>query len=92
MDARHGPRSGDVKSQETANQSLNGCLSRLAVQIGNAHDIPPKDLAKFFGHRSLTVDIAVILRFVLFYCVFAAMLGGRLRWRYPLEAGRQHSS
>jgi hypothetical protein len=87
MDAHHGPRSGNFQSQQTASQTLNACLSTLAEQIGKSHNIPPRELLNFFGRRSLPVDIAASLPFILLYCVLAAVLGDWVRRRYPPEDG-----
>jgi hypothetical protein len=87
MDAHHGPRSGNFKSQRAASQALNRCLAKLIEQIGKSHNVPPRELAKFFGRRSLTIDVAVSLPFVLLYGVLAGMLIGKLRRRYPPEDG-----
>jgi hypothetical protein len=67
MDAHHGPRSGEFKSQQAANQALNTCLGVLIEQIAKSHNVPPREVAKFFGRRSLAIDVAVSLPFVLFY-------------------------
>jgi len=87
MDAHHGLRSKNFQSQQTASNALNACLSTLADEIGKSHNIQPKELTKFFGRRSLVVDIAVSLPFLLFYCIFVAFLGSWIRRRYPPEDG-----
>jgi hypothetical protein len=87
MDARHGPRSGAFKSHQTAGNALNACLATLVDQIGRSHNVPREEVARFFGRRSLTVDVGVYLSFILLYCFLAAMLARRLRRRYPPEDG-----
>ncbi len=87
MDAHHGPRSGEFRSQKAASQALNTCLGALIEQIAKSHNVPPREVVKFFGRRSLAIDVAATLPFVLLYCVLAGMLIGKLRRRYPPEDG-----
>ena len=87
MDAHHGPRSREFESQQAAGQALNRCLGALFEEIGKSHDIPPREVFKFFGRRSLAIDIAVNLPFICLYAFLAGMLVGRLRRRYPPEDG-----
>jgi hypothetical protein len=87
MDAHHGPRSGEFKSQQAATQAMKACLSTLLQQIATSHNVPLKEVAKFFGRRSLAIDVAVNLPFVLLYIFLAGLLVGRLRRRYPPEDG-----
>jgi hypothetical protein len=87
MDAHHGPRSGEFKSQQAASQALNTCLDALIKQIAKSHNVPPREVAKFFGRRSLAIDVAVSLPFVLLYDSLAIMLVGKLHRRYPPEDG-----
>ena len=67
---------------------MNACLRKLLQKIGTSHNVPPKEVAKFFGQRSLAIDVAVNLPFILLYSFLAALLAGRLRRRYPPEDGR----
>ncbi len=87
MDAHHGPRSGQFNSQAGASKAMNACLGTLLQQIGTSHNVPPKEVAKFFGQRSLAIDVGVNLPFILLYSFLAALLAGRLRRRYPPEDG-----
>jgi hypothetical protein len=87
MDAHHGPRSGEFKSQQAASQALNTCLGTLIEQIAKSHNVPPREVAKFFGRRSLAIDLAMILPFLLLYVFLAVMLAGKLRRRYPPADG-----
>ena len=66
---------------------MNACLGTLLQQIGTSHKVPPKEVAKFFGQRSLAIDVAANLPFILLYSFLAALLAGRLRRRYPPEDG-----
>jgi hypothetical protein len=87
MDAHHGPRSAGFKSLEAASQARNTCLADLIGQIGKSHNVPPREVARFVGQRSLAIDVAVSLTFVLAYAFFAVFLAGKLRRRYPPEDG-----
>ncbi len=87
MDAHHRPRSGAFESQQAAGQALNRCLGALFEEIGKSHGIPPREAFKFFGRRSLAIDVAVSLPLILLYGFLAGMLVGRLRRRYPPEDG-----
>jgi membrane protease YdiL (CAAX protease family) len=87
MDAHRGPRSGEFKSQRAASEALNTCLGTLIEQIAKSHNVPPGEVARFFGRRSLAIDVAVNLPFVLLYGFLAGMLVGKLGQRYPPEDG-----
>ena len=66
---------------------MNACLSTLLRQIGESHKVPPKEVPRFFGRRSLAIDVAVNLPFILLYAFLAGLLVGGLRSRYPPEDG-----
>src|SRR5205814_7604322 len=51
------------------------------------HTVPPAEVFKFLGRRSLAMDIAVNLPFIFLYGFLARRLVGRLRRRYPPEDG-----
>lgn len=87
MDAHHGPRSGNFESHQVAGQALNTCLGTLIERIAKSHAVPPREVAKFVGRRSLAIDIAVSLPFLLLYGFLARMLIDKLRRRYPPEDG-----
>lgn len=87
MDAHYGPRSGKFKSREVASQALNACLVTLIGQIAESHHASPKEVASFVGRRSLAIDIAVTLPFVLLYGLLAGMVIDKLRDRYAWEDG-----
>jgi hypothetical protein len=88
MDAHYGPRSGQFKSQQAASEALNTCLNTLIGEIAKSHNVPPQEVAKFFGRRSFTTDVAVTLPFVLLYVFAAGIVVSKLRRRYPPEDGR----
>lgn len=88
MDAHYGPRSGNFKSHEVASQALNACLATLIEQIAESHHVPLKEVVNFVGRRSLAIDIAMTLPFVLLYGWLAAGVMNKLRDRYPLEDSR----
>jgi hypothetical protein len=64
---------------------MRTCLIQLAGQIGHSHRIDPKELSGFFGVRNPATDAALILPFLAFYCLCAAMLAGWLLRQYPPE-------
>ena len=64
---------------------MNTCRDSLLKQISTSHNVPPKEVVQFFGRRSLAIDLAVILPFLLLYGLLATLLAGRLRRRYPPE-------
>src|SRR5581483_3350069 len=88
MDAHHGPRSGEFKSQQTASEALNACLSMLMARIAKSHNLPRQDVATFLGGRSFATDFAMTLPFVLLYGLLAVILAGKLRRRYHLPEDR----
>lgn len=61
MDAHHGPRSGQFTSHAEASKAMNACLGTLLQKIGTSHNVPPKEVAKFLGQRSLAIDVALNL-------------------------------
>ena len=86
MDARHWQRSGNLQPL-SANQTLHACLTSLAAQIGKSHNVPPRELAQFFGRRSRAVDLAINLPFLVLYWLLAVFLITWLLSRYPLTEG-----
>ena len=87
MDARHGPRSGAFESHQAASRARNACLDALIGQIARSHKVSPGEVRQFLGRRSLAIDVAVTLPFVVLYVFFVRMLAGLLRRRYPPEDG-----
>jgi hypothetical protein len=87
MDAHHGPRSGNFRSQQAAGEALNGCLHALVAEIAKAHQVSPQEVAKSFGQRSVLADIAINTPFFVAYIGLAAI---GIRWlfrRYPPNEG-----
>jgi hypothetical protein len=64
---------------------MNTCRNSLLQQISTSHSVLPKEVVQFFGRRSLAVDLAVILPFLLVYALLGTLLAGWLRRRYPPE-------
>ena len=82
MDVHHGPR-----DPQSAGEAKNQCMRILLQEIGKAHGIAAEDAFKFFGHRSMAVDIGMNLPFVLLYGLAADIMVRRLRRRYPPGEG-----
>jgi hypothetical protein len=80
MDAQRRSRSG-----QPPGQVMNTCRNSLLKQISTSHNVPPKEVIQSFGRRSLAIDLAIILPFLLLYGLMAALLAGWLRRRYPPE-------
>jgi hypothetical protein len=78
MDVHYGPR-----DPQAAGQAMNRCLGILLGEIGNDHGITAKEAFKFFGQRSMAVDIGINLPFILLYGLAGDILIRRLRRRYP---------
>ena len=66
---------------------MNACLGTLLQKIGTSQNVPPNEVAKFLGQRSLAIDVSVNLPFILLYTFLVALAAGRLRRRYPPEDG-----
>jgi hypothetical protein len=62
-------------------------LGTLIKQIAEAHHVPPKEVANFVGRRSLDVDLAETIPFLLLYSLLAAIAIDKLRVRYPWADG-----
>jgi len=82
MDAQRRSQSG---RQRPPSEVMNTCRNSLLKQISTSHNVPPREVLQFFGHRSLVIDLAVILPFLLLYGLLATLLAGWLRRRYPPE-------
>ena len=82
MDAQR--RSRQLKGR-TPSEVMNTCRDSLLEQISTVHNVPPKEVIQFFGRRSLAIDLAVIVPFLLLYCFSAALLTRWLCRRYPPE-------
>jgi hypothetical protein len=87
MDAYFGPRPTKTQPAQNANEVLNTCLSSLVIQIAKSHNTSPYEVAKYFGRRSLAVDAAMYIPFLVLYILLAAMFAGFLLRRYPPEHG-----
>lgn len=82
MDVHHGPR-----DPQSASEAKNRCMGILLREIGKAHGITAEEAFKFFGHRSMAVDVGMNLPFVLLYGLGADIMVRRLRRRYPRGEG-----
>jgi hypothetical protein len=85
MDARRRSQSGQLKPGRSPSEVMNTCRDSLLQQIRTSHNVPWKEVLQFFGRRSLAIDLAVILPFLLLYGLLATLLAGWLRRRYPPE-------
>lgn len=85
MDAGRRSQSGKLKPGLPPSQVMNTCRDSLLKQISTSHNVPPKEVIQFFGRRSLGIDLAVILPFLLLYGLLATLLAGWLRHHYPPE-------
>jgi hypothetical protein len=87
MDAQRHPRSTQPQPGRPPGEVMNTCRNSLLQQISTSHNVPPKEVVQFFGRRSLPIDLAIILPFLLLYGLLAALLAGWLYRRYPPEDG-----
>lgn len=71
----------------TPGDVMNTCRDSLLKQMSTSHNVPPKEVIRFFGRRSLAIDFAIIGPFLLLYCFSAALLARWLCRRYPPEEG-----
>jgi len=78
MDAHYGPR-----NPEAAAQAKNRCMGVLLGEIGKEHGITAREAFKSFGQRSVAVDLAMNLPFILVYALAADFAIRRLLARYP---------
>ena len=82
MDAEvHGRKLDGV----TPTEVMNTCRDSLLKQISTSHKVPPKEVIRFFGNRSIAIDLAVIVPFLLLYCFSAVLLTRWVVRRYPPE-------
>lgn len=82
MDARVHSR---TLNGRTPSEVMNTCRDSLLKQISTLHSLPPKEVIRSFGHRSLAVDLAVIVPYLLLYSFSADLLSRWLFHRYPPE-------
>ena len=87
MDAQRRSQSGQLKAGRSPSEVMNTCRNSLLKQISTSHNVPPREVVQFFGRRSLAIDLAIILPFLLLYGLLATLLAGWLRRRYPPEDG-----
>lgn len=85
MDAQRRAPSAQRQPARSPGEVMNTCRNSLLKQISTSHNVPPRDVVMFFGRRSLAIDLAVILPFLLLYAFLATLLAGWLRRRYPPE-------
>jgi hypothetical protein len=85
MDAQRHPRSTPPQPRRPPGEVMNTCRNSLLQQISTSHNVPPNEVVRFFGRRSLAIDLAIILPFLALYALLAVLIAGWLRRRYPPE-------
>lgn len=85
MDAQRRPQSAQRKLGRSPSEVMNTCRNSLLKQMSTSHNVPTREVVQFFGRRSLAIDLAIILPFLLLYGSLATVGAGSLRRRYPPE-------
>src|SRR5579863_2735026 len=86
-DARRGPHSGHFEGMPEYGYTRDRCMATLFTAIGNTHGITEEQVRRSLGRRRTSIDLFVILSFVLLFGFCASLLTQRIVRRYPVGDG-----
>ncbi len=86
-DARAGPHSGHFEGMAEYGQARDKCMTVLLNVIGSSHSVTEEQVRRSLGHRRASLDLAVILSFVLLFGLAAHLATKRIVRRYSADDG-----
>ncbi len=86
-DARRGPRSGHFEGMAEYVRTRDHCMTALFKVIGSSHGVTEEQVRRSLGRRRTSIDLAVIVSFVLLFGLGASLATRRIVRQYPAEDG-----
>ena len=86
-DARRGPRSGHFEGMAEYVRTRDHCMTALFKVIGSSHGVTEEQVRRSLGRRRTSIDLAVIVSFVLLFGFGASLVTRRVVRRYPADDG-----
>jgi len=86
-DARRGPRSGHFEGMAEYVRTRDQCMTALFKVIGSCHGVTEEQVRRSLGHRRTSIDLAVMVSFMLLFGFGASFVTRRIVRRYPAEDG-----
>jgi hypothetical protein len=86
-DMRRGPHSGHFEGMPKYGRTRDQCITALFKVIGSSHGVSEEQVRRSLGHRRTSIDLAVMVSFVLLFGFGASLVTRRVVRSYPAEDG-----
>jgi hypothetical protein len=86
-DKQRGPRSGHFEGMAEYGRTRDQCMTALFRIIGSSHGVTQEQVGQSLGHRRTTIDVAIVLPFVVLFGFGANVVVRRIVRRHPAGDG-----
>ena len=86
-DSHNAPHSGHFEGFAAYTRTTDSCMTALFAVVAHNHGVSLQEVRKSLDRRPLSLDLAVMLSFAVFYGLVAYRVAGRVRSNFPLDGG-----